>query len=68
MHWNIVSTLSTEFLKQVSKYVLFWTACRLDLTRHLRKIVKERQLEFDIDTDPDTMYELFGEDYVSFAE
>jgi hypothetical protein len=30
--------------------------------------VKERQLEFDVETDPETMFELFGEDYVSFAE
>ena len=32
------------------------------------QIVKERQMEFDIETDPDTMYDLFGEDYVCFAE
>ncbi|CCM00649.1 uncharacterized protein FIBRA_02687 [Fibroporia radiculosa] len=32
------------------------------------EIVKERQMEFDIDTDPETMYELFGEDYECFAE
>ncbi|KAI0076701.1 hypothetical protein K474DRAFT_1198308 [Panus rudis PR-1116 ss-1] len=32
------------------------------------EIVKERQMEFDVETDPDTMYELFGEDYVTFAE
>jgi len=25
-------------------------------------------MQFDIETDPDTMYELFGEDYLSFAE
>ncbi|KAI0365750.1 hypothetical protein BV20DRAFT_720202 [Pilatotrama ljubarskyi] len=32
------------------------------------EIVKERQMEFDIETDPDTLYELFGPDYESFAE
>ncbi|CAL1713159.1 unnamed protein product [Somion occarium] len=32
------------------------------------EIVKERQMEFDIETDPETMYELFGDDYVSFGE
>ncbi|KAI0712108.1 hypothetical protein C8Q76DRAFT_796993 [Earliella scabrosa] len=32
------------------------------------EIVKERQMEFDIDTDPDTLFELFGPDYESFAE
>lgn len=25
-------------------------------------------MEFDVDSDPDTMYELFGEDYICFAE
>lgn len=25
-------------------------------------------MEFDIESDPDTMFELFGEDYVCFAE
>ncbi|KAH9947582.1 hypothetical protein B0H21DRAFT_737890 [Amylocystis lapponica] len=32
------------------------------------EIVKERQMEFDIETDPDTLYDLFGDDYESFAE
>ncbi|KAI0335951.1 hypothetical protein GY45DRAFT_1333456 [Cubamyces sp. BRFM 1775] len=32
------------------------------------EIVKERQMEFDIETDPDTLFELFGSDYESFAE
>ncbi|KAI1793417.1 hypothetical protein LXA43DRAFT_1092952 [Ganoderma leucocontextum] len=32
------------------------------------EIVKERQMEFDIDTDPDTLFELFGPDFESFAE
>ncbi|OBZ71221.1 Thioredoxin domain-containing protein 3 [Grifola frondosa] len=32
------------------------------------EIVKERQMEFDVETDPDTLYDLFGEDYESFAE
>ncbi|KAF5385717.1 hypothetical protein D9757_005527 [Collybiopsis confluens] len=31
-------------------------------------IVKERQMEFDVETDPDTLYELFGQDAESFAE
>lgn len=30
--------------------------------------MKERQMEFDTETDPDTLYELFGEDATSFAE
>ena len=34
----------------------------------LLQIAKERQMEFDTETDPDTLYELFGEDYESFAE
>ncbi|KAG5648423.1 hypothetical protein DXG03_004997 [Asterophora parasitica] len=32
------------------------------------EIVKERQMEFDTETDPDTLYELFGEDAASFSE
>lgn len=25
-------------------------------------------MEFDVDTDPDTMFDIFGQDYVCFAE
>ncbi|KAH9841628.1 uncharacterized protein C8Q71DRAFT_700572 [Rhodofomes roseus] len=32
------------------------------------EIVKERQMEFDVETDPETMYDLFGDDYECFAE
>ncbi|GJE98310.1 hypothetical protein PsYK624_145370 [Phanerochaete sordida] len=32
------------------------------------EIVKERQMEFEIESDPDTMFDLFGEDYICFAE
>ncbi|KAJ8080530.1 hypothetical protein AAF712_003070 [Marasmius tenuissimus] len=32
------------------------------------EIVKERQMEFDVETDPDTLYELFGEDAESLGE
>ncbi|KAI0768990.1 hypothetical protein BD413DRAFT_86154 [Trametes elegans] len=32
------------------------------------QIVKERQMEFDVETDPDTLFELFGSDFESFAE
>ncbi|KAF8500911.1 hypothetical protein F5888DRAFT_1793300 [Russula emetica] len=32
------------------------------------EILKERQMEFDMDTDPDALFELFGEDARSFAE
>jgi hypothetical protein len=32
------------------------------------QIAKERQMEFDTETDPDTLYELFGEDAASFSE
>ncbi|KDQ62366.1 hypothetical protein JAAARDRAFT_66107 [Jaapia argillacea MUCL 33604] len=32
------------------------------------EIVKERQMDFDMDADPDVMYELFGEEAHSFAE
>jgi hypothetical protein len=32
------------------------------------QIVKERQMVFDTETDPETLYELFGEDAASLAE
>ncbi|VDC04460.1 unnamed protein product [Peniophora sp. CBMAI 1063] len=32
------------------------------------EIVKERQMEFDVESDPDTLFELFGEDARAFAE
>ncbi|KZT09119.1 uncharacterized protein LAESUDRAFT_647207 [Laetiporus sulphureus 93-53] len=32
------------------------------------EIVKERQMEFDVETDPETLFELFGADYESFGE
>ncbi|KAF5369338.1 hypothetical protein D9758_002730 [Tetrapyrgos nigripes] len=32
------------------------------------EIVKERQMEFDVESDPDTLYELFGEDAESLGE
>ncbi|KAI0345833.1 hypothetical protein BDW22DRAFT_1324404 [Trametopsis cervina] len=32
------------------------------------EIVKERQMEFDVETDPDTLLELFGDEYACFAE
>ncbi|KAE9393144.1 nucleoside diphosphate kinase [Gymnopus androsaceus JB14] len=32
------------------------------------EIVKERQMEFDVESDPETLTELFGEDAESFAE
>ncbi|KAK7056852.1 hypothetical protein VNI00_002569 [Paramarasmius palmivorus] len=32
------------------------------------EIVKERQMEFDVETDPETLYELFGDDAESFGE
>ncbi|KAH8825395.1 hypothetical protein DL96DRAFT_1467390 [Flagelloscypha sp. PMI_526] len=45
---------------------------RFDIERKVQEagfeIVKERQMEFDVETDPDTLYELFGEDAESFAE
>lgn len=32
------------------------------------QIVKERQMEFDVESDPETLYELFGEDADSLGE
>ena len=32
------------------------------------QIVKERQMEFDVESDPDFLFELFGDDAESFAE
>ncbi|RDB18005.1 Thioredoxin domain-containing protein 3 [Hypsizygus marmoreus] len=45
---------------------------RFEIERRIQEasfeIVKERQMEFDTETDPDTLYELFGEDATSFSE
>ncbi|KAJ6613273.1 hypothetical protein B0H10DRAFT_241807 [Mycena sp. CBHHK59/15] len=45
---------------------------RFDIERRIQEasfeIVKERQMEFDVETDPDTLYELFGEDADSLGE
>ncbi|KAG6909149.1 hypothetical protein DXG01_001901 [Tephrocybe rancida] len=45
---------------------------RFEIERRIQEasfeIVKERQMEFDTETDPDTLYELFGEDAGSFNE
>ncbi|KAF9533126.1 hypothetical protein CPB83DRAFT_805989 [Crepidotus variabilis] len=45
---------------------------RFDIERRIQEasfeISKERQMEFDTETDPDTLYELFGEDTDSLAE
>jgi hypothetical protein len=30
--------------------------------------LKERQMEFDVETDPEALFDLFGEDARSFAE
>jgi hypothetical protein len=30
--------------------------------------MKERQMEIDVETDPDTLFDLFGDDAASFAE
>jgi hypothetical protein len=32
------------------------------------QIVKERQMEFDMESDPEVMYDLFGDDAACFAE
>ncbi|KAF8134780.1 hypothetical protein K438DRAFT_1738830 [Mycena galopus ATCC 62051] len=45
---------------------------RFDIERRIQEasfeIVKERQMEFDVESDPETLYELFGEDAVSLGE
>ncbi|TFK24944.1 hypothetical protein FA15DRAFT_381861 [Coprinopsis marcescibilis] len=45
---------------------------RFDIERRVQEanfeIVKERQMEFDTETDPDTLEEIFGEDADSLAE
>ncbi|KAF8903148.1 hypothetical protein CPB84DRAFT_1845973 [Gymnopilus junonius] len=47
-------------------------AHRFDIERRIQEasfeIVKERQMEFDTETDPDTLYELFGQDADALAE
>jgi hypothetical protein len=39
-----------------------------DLSSSSPQIVKERQMEFDVESDPDTLFELFGDDSRSFTE
>jgi hypothetical protein len=53
-----------------SCYTLFPLVCIVHLlTCHApSQIVKERQMEIDVETDPDTLVELFGEDAYSFSE
>ncbi|KAF5315173.1 hypothetical protein D9619_007073 [Psilocybe cf. subviscida] len=45
---------------------------RFDIERRIQEasfeIVKERQMDFDTDTDPEALYDLFGEDTDSLAE
>ncbi|KAJ6508775.1 hypothetical protein C8R45DRAFT_453532 [Mycena sanguinolenta] len=45
---------------------------RFDIERRIQEasfeIVKERQMEFDVESDPETLYELFGEDSDSLGE
>ncbi|KAJ7784554.1 hypothetical protein B0H16DRAFT_1356652 [Mycena metata] len=45
---------------------------RFDIERRIQEasfeIVKERQMEFDVESDPETLYELFGEDADSLGE
>ncbi|KAJ7863100.1 hypothetical protein B0H14DRAFT_3444307 [Mycena olivaceomarginata] len=45
---------------------------RFDIERRIQEasfeIVKERQMEFDVESDPDTLFELFGEDSESLGE
>ncbi|KAF9556758.1 hypothetical protein CPC08DRAFT_669527 [Agrocybe pediades] len=45
---------------------------RFEIERRIQEasfeIVKERQMEFDTESDPDTLYELFGQDADAFAE
>ncbi|KAF7299579.1 Kinesin-like protein [Mycena chlorophos] len=45
---------------------------RFDIEKRIQEasfeIVKERQMEFDVETDPDTLYELFGEDAETLGE
>ncbi|KAL0570033.1 hypothetical protein V5O48_011931 [Marasmius crinis-equi] len=47
-------------------------AHRFDLEPRIQEasfeIVKERQMEFDVETDPETLYELFGDDAESLGE
>jgi hypothetical protein len=53
-----------------SCYTLLPLVCIVHvLTCHASsQIVKERQMEIDVETDPDTLVELFGEDAYSFSE
>jgi hypothetical protein len=69
MRSTTASRLNIEFPRPSSRYdtTLLVESFQTRLLSPLQ-IVKERQMEFDMETDPDALFELFGDDARSFAE
>ncbi|KAF8895508.1 hypothetical protein BD779DRAFT_1499896 [Infundibulicybe gibba] len=59
----------TRTIGIIKNHALKW---RFEIEKRIMEeefeIVKERQMEFDTETDPETLFELFGEDAHSFSE
>jgi hypothetical protein len=68
MRSTIASRSNIEFQKPSSRYVSPRQPFLGSTTTTVLQIVKERQMEFDMETDPDALFELFGDDARSFAE
>jgi len=66
---QVPAVISTRTVAIIKNHAL---AHRFDIEPRILEasfeIVKERQMEFDTETDPETLYELFGEDAHSLAE
>ncbi|CAA7261585.1 unnamed protein product [Cyclocybe aegerita] len=66
------STATTPITRTVAIIKTHALTYRFDIEKRIQEasfeIVKERQMEFDTETDPETLYELFGEDTDSLAE
>lgn len=69
---NSVSSPNTPITRTVAIIKHHALEHRFDIERRIQdasfEIVKERQMEFDTETDPETLEELFGEDTYSLAE
>jgi hypothetical protein len=53
---------------QGASFEVGYLSLRDFLNLNFWQIVKERQMEFDVETDPDALYDLFGDDADSLAE
>ncbi|KAJ3482960.1 hypothetical protein NLJ89_g12105 [Agrocybe chaxingu] len=69
---RLSSTATTPITRTVAIIKTHALTHRFDIEKRIQEasfeIVKERQMEFDTETDPETLYELFGDDADSLAE